>query len=319
MLLGVLFLLLGIAGLFFGGEWLVRGASRLASALGVPPLVIGVAVVSVGTSFPELLVSISAALAGTNGIVLGNVIGSNIANIGLILGLAALIYPVAVHWRLIRIEVPLMVGLSVVSLLMALDGEINRLEGGLLLVGLVVVIVSLIRFSERDHEAMDAEILEFEEKEHLLDREHPVRALLLLLAGIAVLGGGAQLMVRGAVTVAQGLGVSDVVIGLSVVALGTSLPELVTSVLAARRGEPDIAIGNVVGSNIMNLLFILGATAAIHPIPLDPAIVLIDLAVMIAFAGVLWLSFCFDEVVGRIEAVAFLAGYVGFIAYSFLK
>lgn len=307
---------IGLVGLFFGGDWLVKGAARLATALGVSALVVGLTVVAVGTSLPELLVSISAALQGTNGIVLGNVLGSNIANIGLILSIAALIAPIAVHWKLLIREIPIMIGASVLALLLSLDGVLTALDGVILMAGFGVFLFVLLRTGSTEEGEISAELTEFEEGQGLTTKAKIPVELGRVAVGLVLLIVGAQFLVDGATGIARAAGISELVIGLTLVAVGTSLPELVTSVIAAARKESDIAIGNVVGSNIANLFIILGLTAVIRPVPVSETILRTEYLIMIGFA-VLLLPLVLRRNLGRSGAVLLLVGYIVFLIYSF--
>ncbi|MDX1995604.1 MAG: calcium/sodium antiporter [bacterium] len=320
MLPDVLLILAGLAALFVGGDSLVKGAARLASTLGISPLVVGLTVVAFGTSVPELLVSINAASAGVSDIALGNVLGSNITNIGLILGVSALIFPITVEWRLIRQEIPLMIIVSVVVLAMARDGVISQADGLLLVVGFVsFTVVSLVLASRS--RIVKQDIHEFSEQEHITPAAqiNTVREALRLVAGIVLLGVGAGWTVDGATAVARSMGISEFIIGVTLVAFGTSLPELVASVIAAMRRESDIAIGNVVGSNIANLLAILGITASLHPIPVASNLLIFEFPVMIAFALLLVPFVLRRQVLRRPAAVLLFTSYVGFIAATILR
>lgn len=312
---------LGILGLFFGGEWLVKGASRLATSFGIPSFIIGLTIVSLGTSAPELVVSISAALAGSSDVALGNVVGSNIANIGLILGLSGVIYPLLIHGQMVRREIPIMVSVSVIVFLFALDRQIDQLEGFLLLAGYVTFTVVLYRFTPRtpDEKAEVAEIRA--EVEAIEDIKPPPAAIdpkresVRFVVGLILLIIGAQLTVDGAIAIARTVGVSELIIGLTVVAIGTSLPEVVTSVVASLRKHSDLAVGNVVGSNIANLLVILGVTAMIKPIPVADTLISLELPVMMAFAvGIV--PFVLDLKLERWQAFCFFVAYVGFIVLT---
>lgn len=257
-------LLLGVIMLLVGGDLLVRGAVVLAERLGVSPLIVGLTVVAFGTSAPELALNISAALRGNTDLSFGNIVGSNIANIGLILGLSALIKPMAVHATLLRREIPVMIVVSIILAAMALTPraglpQIGRVEGALLLLGFLAFAEMMRRGAAPTGPARPEE-----------PTASWVAALLLLLAGLGLLVVGGMLGERGAVGVARLLGLSETVIGLTVVAVATSLPELATSLMAARRGQTDIAVGNIVGSNVFNILLVMGATATIAPTPLPP-------------------------------------------------
>ncbi len=310
----LLLLALGLGLLIVGAEGLVQGASRLAARLGIPPLVIGLTVVAFGTSAPELVVSLKAALDGQAGIAMGNVVGSNIFNVLFILGVSALIVPLAVAQQLIRLDIPLMIVLSLVVLVMTLDGSVGRLDGGLLVLGLVVYTVFLLwqgkRQAASDEPAADHEAL----------ARPGWHDALYVLGGLAMLVAGSRRFVDSAVTMAGWFGVSDQVIGLTLVAAGTSLPEVVTSIVAALRGQRDIAVGNVVGSNIFNLLGVLGITALIAPagIAVTQAMLSLDLPVMVAVA-VACLPICFTaSAIDRWEGAVLLGYYVAYTAYLVL-
>ena len=301
--------LLGLVLLIVGAELLVRGASRLAAAFGIAPLVIGLTVVAFGTSSPELAVSIKAALSDQASIAVGNVVGSNIFNVLFILGLSALIVPLVVSKQLIRLDVPLMVAVSVVVLLLALDGGFGRVDGAILAGSLVAYVAFLIWQSRRDSAAAAAAAGDVE-----LPAEgpgHPVKNIALVVVGLVLLVLGSRWLVDSAVAFAQHLGVSELVIGLTIVAAGTSLPEVVTSVLAALKGERDIAVGNVVGSNIFNLMGVLGLASIIAPSGIDvsPAVIGFDLPVMIAVAFACLPIFFTGGVITRLEGGVLLAYY----------
>lgn len=310
----VLVFLGGLILLGGGGEVLVRGAAGLARTIGMSSLVVGLTVVSFATSAPELAVSMDATLSGAPGIAVGNVVGSNIANILLVLGAAALLLPLAVKSRIVRADIPVMVGMSVVLILVALDGTISRWEG-VVLVGVLVGYVTLTLVIARRRPAPPSR----RAPEPIRPR-HPALQVGLVVAGVAMLVIGARWLVQGATDVAAWLGVSDLIIGLTVVAIGTSLPELATSVVAVVRGERDIAVGNIVGSNVFNIGAVLGVTALVAPdgIPVATAAVRFDLPVMLAVALVL-LPVAFTAfAVARWEGALFLALYVAYVAYLFL-
>ncbi|NDJ60402.1 MAG: calcium/sodium antiporter [Chloroflexi bacterium] len=314
----ILFVLIGLAGLFIGGNWLVKGAARLASLIGVSPLVVGLTVVALGTSAPELLVSLSAALQGSNDLVVGNVLGSNIANIGLVLGIAGLIFPVSVRWTLLREEILFMIGFSVLALVLALDGSLSRMDGLVLLVGFAVFTGFVYWEARRERSDIEPEIEEFEELEGLVEATTPWLEVVRLLAGLALLIFGAQFMVEGAVSIARALNVSEAIIGISLVAIGTSLPEVATCVIASLRRENDIVTGNVVGSNISNLMVILGLTALVLPITVTPDLLQFEFLGMIGFALVL-LPIALRQTLGRRPAIILLGAYVVFIALTFVR
>lgn len=312
----MLLVALGLIALFFGGTWLVTASARLASSFGISATVIALTIVAFGTSVPELLVSINAAQQGISGIALGNVVGSNIANIGLILGLAAIITPIAVEWRMLRREIPLLVLISLVVLVMALDGELTATDGVLLMLGFVAFTLYAYMLAWRERREMKTEIEEFSELEGILPAERVRRPLELvrLLAGIVLLALGAGWTVDGASSIARQLGISELVIGLTVVAFGTSLPELASSIIAAFRKESDIIMGNIIGSNIANLLVILGATATVRTMPIDPNVMQVQFPIMIGFS-LLLLLFLVDRVIKRHEGILLVIGYLAFVVF----
>ena len=317
-MLDVLLLLLGLAALLAGGSLVVRGASDLARHLGISPLVIGLTVVAFGTSVPELAVNVAAALRGQTDLCFGNIVGSNIANIGLILGSAALLAPVAVGTTVLAREIPLLVLGSAAALALGADrllgGGPDRLDRGDAIVLLLLFGVFLY-FVARD-------ILRGGGREAAAAGEAPGSSrggsALRVVLGLALLAVGGQLTVDGASGVARALGVSEAVIGLTIVSVGTSLPELITSIIAARRNESDLALGNVVGSNLFNLFFVLGISGTIAPVPL-PAGGLADLLVMTGLTLILLpMGFSDRSRIVRWEGGALLAIYAAFIASKWL-
>lgn len=317
--LSAVFLVVGGALLVVGAEGLVRGASRLAVSVGISPLVVGLTVVAFGTSAPEMAVSIGSALRGEPDIAVGNVVGSNIFNVLLILGMAAVISPLLVQRRLIKLEVPLMIALSVLVYLLALDGVINRLEGGLLFSGIIIYTVWVLRQSRK---AVQQTKTEYDE-----DLPAPTSNLgalamdvLLVVGGLALLVLGSELFVDGAVEIAEALGVSQLVIGLTIVAAGTSMPELATSVLAGIRGHRDIAVGNVVGSNIFNILAVLGATGLVADggVHVADAALELDIPVMTAVAVLTLPVLYTGRVIARWEGLMFMGYYAAYTTYLVL-
>jgi len=310
----------GLGALVAGAEVLVRGASRLATTLGVSPLVVGLTVVAFGTSAPELAVGISSALAGQPDIALGNVVGSNIANVLLVLGLAALLAPVVTGMRIVRREVPLMIAASALLWLMALGRQIDRLEGILLVAGIVAYTAFVVRSSRREAAAVRAEFA----AEFGVGAGRGARAvaanLTLVAAGLVMLVLGASWIVEGAVALATTLGIPEIVVGLTIVAVGTSLPEIATSVLAGLRGHRDIAVGNVVGSCIFNILMVLGATAVVSPAPLavSPSLLAVDVPLMVAAALACLPILYTGARVDRREAALLLTFYVAYLGYLVL-
>lgn len=297
-----LYLIAGLVGLFFGGEALVRGSVGIARRMAIPPLLIGLTVVGFGTSTPELLVSVDAAWRGVPDIALGNIVGSNIANILLIIGLSALVWPIKVMGATLRRDTAVMMAAALVLVPVFAMGQLGRVSGVILVAGLAAYLVWAYR-QPGDMEAEDVGV--------------PAPALALVstlwvIGGLVALMVGARFLVDGAVSIARGYGISEAFIGLTIVAVGTSLPELATSLIAALRRQSEIAIGNIVGSNIFNVLGILGVTALIAPITVASRFLTFDLPVMIAVSLVLTALLLTRSVIGRGVGVAMLAGYVAY-------
>ena len=316
-------LLLFVAGfglLIVGAETLVRGASRLACTLGISPLIVGLTIVALGSSSPELAVGIQSSLMGGGDLALGNVVGSNIVNVLFILGLSAIITPLVVAQRLVRLEVPLMIGVSILLLVLSLDGVISRLDGSLLFAGIVAYTVFAIHQSRRESRQVKEEYArEFGRKTCQSFGQVLIQSG-LVVGGLALLVLGSRWLVEGAVALGQALGLSDLIIGLTVVSVGTGMPELVTSVIASVRGERDIAVGNVVGSNIYNVLAVLGVTAVVAPsgVAVPPAALAFDIPVMIAVATACLPVFFLDGVIARWEGALFLGYFVAYTLYLIL-
>ncbi len=319
--MSILFFALGLGLLVLGAELLVRGASRLALLVGISPLVVGLTVVAFGTSSPELAVSVQSALAGQADIAIGNVVGSNILNVLFILGISALIVPLLVSQQLVRQEVPAMIGVSLLLWWLASDGRVGHWEATSLLGLLALYTVFLILQSRREQAAVRAEYAEAVARpvRYAWDRHWAVH-ILLVVGGLSLLVLGAHWLVEGAIAFAKYLGVSELVIGLTIVAAGTSLPEVATSILAAIRGERDIAVGNVVGSNIFNIFGVLGASGLVAPAGLTvaPAVLSFDLLVMLAVAVVCLPVFFTGRQISRWEGGMFLAYYGAYTAYLIL-
>ncbi len=307
----VLLLLAGLVALYFGAEWLVRGGAALALRLGVTPLLAGLTVVAFGTSAPELVVSVTAGLNGQGAIAIGNVVGSNIVNIGLILGLTAVICPLVVQSQLLKFDTPVMVGVSLLFLWFFRDASIERWEAWVFLALLLSYVTINIRLARRQAGALAREFDESVPR----PAASPWIDVLLVLAGLALLVVGSRLFVVGAVDLARVFGVSEAVIGLTVVAFGTSLPELASSVVAALRRQPDIAIGNVIGSNIYNILAILGGAGAVAGPLSGQGVSPIDGYAMVAISASLLLVARTGFRVHRWEGLLLLAGYGGYLWY----
>ncbi|MBD1911540.1 MULTISPECIES: calcium/sodium antiporter [unclassified Leptolyngbya] len=318
----VLLLLGGLVLLVVGAELLVRGASKIALVAGLSPLVIGLTIVAYGTSSPEMTVSVQASLAGQADISLGNVVGSNIFNVLAILGIASLISPLPVAQQLIRLDVPIMIGVSVLLLLFGLDGNVNRFEGVILFLGAIAYTVFLIYQSRKEQNAdVQAEYEQEFGGTQPSNGKTWIINVLLIVVGLGLLVVGSQWLTSSSVAIARSFGLSELVIGLTLVAAGTSLPELASSVVASIKGEQDIAVGNVVGSNIFNILAVLGLSAAASStgINVSSAALNFDIPFMIAVALACLPIFFTGNRIARLEGILFLAYYVAYTVYLILK
>lgn len=312
----IIYLVAGLALLYFGAEWLVGGASRLATSFGVRGLVVGLTVVAYGTSSPELVVGVGAAVRGQGGIALGNVVGSNIANLGLILAVAALIRPPAIDRSLRHREVPVLLVTAALVPVVLLDGIVQLWEGGALLLLGAAYTIWMVRSAGAEPVMQEATAVAAAADEAGLGvvPERGRRQLVgITLLGLGLLVGGGHLLVEGAVGVVRTFGMSDRLIGLTIVAVGTSLPELATSVIAAVRGHSDIAVGNVVGSNIFNVLLILGASGMSGTVQAPLRSVGLDLAAMGCLTVLAAVVITTRKQVSRVEGALLLFGYVGFL------
>jgi cation:H+ antiporter len=310
----------GLVLLLAGAEMMVRGASRMAIALGIAPLIVGLTIVAFGTSSPELAVGVRSALTGEADIALGNTVGSSIFNILVILGLSAVITPLVVAQQLVRFDVPLMVGCSILVYALGWDGRISRLEGAALAAGLFAYLGFLFRKSRQESQAVREEYAQQFGQERCCGWQSWLRNVGLFIVGFVLLIVGSSWLVDGAASLARAAGVSELIIGLTVVAAGTSLPEAATSVVAALRGERDIAVGNAVGSNIFNILSVLGLTSLVAPggigVP-SPALAF-DIPVMIAVAVATFPIFFTGNRIARWEGWLFLGAYGAYLAYVLL-
>ncbi|AFH50863.1 Inorganic ion transporter [Ignavibacterium album JCM 16511] len=302
-----LYLIGGLLALFLGGEGLIRGSSSLSLRIGISPLVVGLTVVAFGTSSPELLVSIKAALMGNSSIALGNVIGSNIANIALILGISSIIRPLQVHANVIRREIPIMIGTTILLIIFLSDGNLNFTEGIVFLILLIAYTSVNIFLSIKENKEIEKEF-----EEGLKSKLSIPVSTLFIVFGLALLFFGADLFLKGAVALAKIFNVSDAVIGLTVVAVGTSLPEMFTSIVATIKKESDIAVGNAVGSNIFNILSILGISSLIVPIS-SGEINYLDFGVMLAAALILLPLSYTNLRISRLEGALLLVGYIAYL------
>jgi cation:H+ antiporter len=315
MTIAFLAIVCGLALLVWSADRFVEGAAITARYLGMPPLLIGMVVVGFGTSSPEMVVSVFAAAQGNPGIALGNAYGSNIANIAMILGLTALISPISVHSKILRQELPILTAITALAAYQVWDGEITRLDA-LTLFG---VFAGLMGWSiwQGLRKKSDAMSEEFEQE--LTAHAMPIkRAVFWLIVGLLVLIASSRILVWGAVEVAQGFGVSDLIIGLTIVAIGTSLPELASSIIAARKGEHDIALGNVIGSNLFNTLAVVGIAGMIHPMSVGPEVLARDISVMAALTVSLFVigyGFRGPGRINRFEGAILLASYIAYTSY----
>ncbi|MFP4529245.1 MAG: calcium/sodium antiporter [Candidatus Kapaibacterium sp.] len=306
----ILMLLGGSALLYFGAEGLVSGSASLAVRIGITPLVVGLTVVAFGTSSPELVVSMLAALKDNSEIALGNVIGSNVCNIALILGVAALIRPIKVSMNFIKKDMAIMIGAAVLLIILLMDGELGLIDGIVFSAGIIIYNFMAIYFS-RKNDDIDPEAID-----NIDPRRKPWIDVLFVIGGLIILAAGANAFLKGAVRIAEMLGASNALIGLTIVALGTSLPELATSIVASVKKEADITLGNAIGSNIYNILCILGFTAIVHPIA-SGGISDVDLGVMLLVAVLIYPLSRIGMQIGRIKGAFLLLVYVGYMVYLF--
>lgn len=308
MLVQVGILLLGLVVLYFGAEWLIKGASSIAVGLGIRPLVVGLTVVALGTSLPEFMTNFIAALQGQDSLALGNIIGSNIANVGLILGTSALLLPLAVAPSTLKREYPIMMAVMATFYLLALDGTISRFDGVLLLIGLGGFLGYLIRDVRRRGVGPEEVVASPE-------LTMPVwKKALLLGGGIVGLAIGAHLMVSAAVTIADVFGINPGIVGLTVVAIGTSLPELAASLVGVFRNETDLSVGNVIGSNLLNVLFVVGLVALVKPLRVEAEALTLHFPVMLAFGLLVALAW-FGHHLNRVHGVIMLLAFASYMTY----
>ncbi|MCY4398974.1 MAG: calcium/sodium antiporter [Gemmatimonadetes bacterium] len=316
MFANILLLVGGFGALYFGAEWLVRGSARIAATLGISPIVVGLTLVSLGTSAPELVVCVIATLNGEGGLLMGNVLGSNLANIGLIMGATALLSPLPVADRVISRDVPIMLLITVLIFPLVLDGQIDLGDGVILLALLVVYVAFTFSTAEEDIQEIREGVGSLAAGEEGVEpAKSLVRNLALVAAGAVGLGVGGQAIVRGATFLAAELGASMTVIGLTIVAIGTSLPELVTSLVAAARKHADIAVGNIVGSNIFNLTAVMGGSALVRSYQVDSSILTLQLPAVLILSALVWPVAGSARKVRRLEGFLLLVVYAGFMAW----
>ena len=309
ILWNLLMLALGFVLLVKGADWFVDGAAGIANKFKIPQLIIGLTIVAMGTSAPEAAVSISAALKGSAEITIGNIVGSNILNILIILGLTAVITPVAVAKSTIRVDIPFMLAISILLLVQGLDGSVTLLDGIVLLVVFAGYLTYLVVNARKNPEQLE---------EEQIKNQSIWMCLLWAAIGLVAIILGSNFSVDAASNIARILGLSERFIGLTIVALGTSLPELVTSVMAARKGNADIAIGNIVGSNIFNILFVVGLSSVIISVPFASAFI-VDMIVAIGAGVLLWIFSLHKKKLIPIHGVVFLLAYAGYFAYLMMK
>jgi len=321
MALTIFFFVGGLVILILGADLLLRGATRLAAAFGISPLAIGLTIVAIGTASPEIAVSLQAAIGGQGDLTLGNVLGSNIFNILFILGITAVVAPIVIAEQLIRMDAPIMLAASFLVLALALDGNLGLLDSLVLLFCLIAYTIFALRQSRAESKKVQNEYAaEFAQKEPRTTKNTSINTFLILL-GLSLLAVGSRWLVDSAIAIARALRVSELIIGLTIVAVGTSLPEVITSVIAAMKKESDIAVGNAVGSNIFNLLGVLGSGALLSPggIPVAGHILRFDFLVMIFVAMVSLPIFYIDNRISRLEGFLLLAYYVFYMAYIVMR
>jgi cation:H+ antiporter len=309
--------LAGLAALVVGAEVMVRGGARVAARFGISPIVVGLTVVSIGTSMPELAVGVVAALDDNGALAVGNITGTNVVNLLLVLGLSALLVPLSLQIRTLRFELPVMAGAAALLWLLAADGVLSRFDGLVMALGAVVYTIAVVRAARRENQDVTTEFTEAFSKAR---SERTGLHVGMTLIGIVIIVLGAERLVDAAVGMARGFGVSDALIGLTVVAVGTSAPELVTTVVSTVRGERDIAIGNLLGSSIYNILLILGVTCLVpaHGLTLPPEMVRIDIPIMVAVALICVPIFVSGRRVSRFEGGALVSAYAAFLAFLLL-
>lgn len=320
MVLYIVYCLVGFVLLYFGAEWLVKGSSSLARSLGVTPIVIGLTVVAFGTSAPELVVSLVSSIKGKSMIAVGNVVGSNICNIALVLGLSAVLNPIKSDPTVVKRDIPIMLAISVYLLVLTFNSTLGRIEGATLFIG--IILYTFMNYYLAKKETAGAAEIESELEDIGFVVSRP-KQLVMIAAGIVGVVGGAQAVVDSAVFIMTELGVSEKFIGLTIVAFGTSLPELATSVVAAMRGEMDISIGNLVGSNVFNIMSVLGAASLVRPIHIPGGFIesglWIDYLVMMFTSFLPWLMMRKDYTVKRSDGVILLLCYGGYLTYLIIK
>lgn len=315
---------IGIVGIYYGAEWLVKGSSNLARVFGISPLIVGLTVVAFGTSSPELAVSLTAALKESQAIAVGTIIGSNIANIGLVLGITAIIFPLKVERIIMRSELPLMIGVLIIFYLMAMDKNIGFIDGLILFTGIVLFtgyqvyrVLNSRKNKKKQNTEQNINTAGLEKGPGKTKRKHLPINISLIAVGLACLLIGSHLLVKSAIFIAGSFGVSEMVIGLTVVAFGTSIPEMATSVVSAFRKESDICVGNIIGSNIFNILMVIGSVALIKPLNVTKQTIFFDIPIMIIFSLALIPMIRGNLIINRLEGFLLTSGYFIFIFFLF--
>ncbi len=316
MIINILLFIAGLVLLCYGADWLVKGSSSLARHYGIKPIIVGLTIVAIGTSAPELVVSVISVIENSKDIALGNILGSNICNIGLILGFSAIIYPLKTDTHLVKRELPIMLGASGLLYFMGRNQIISRIEGSILFAGMVsfllFLIWSSIKGNKGNKQAQD-EINEYRKNNVTSNTKN----LLLIAIGMAGLVGGSYMMVKSAVVIARVMGISEFTIGLALVAIGTSLPELATSVAAALRKETEILVGNVIGSNISNILLVTGVIGILRPLNIDGGVLRCEFPIMMIFSFIIFPFLLPKFEINKIKGGILLIGYIVFITYTF--
>ena len=317
MIINIIVFIAGLALLCYGADWLVKGSSRLAESFGIKPLVVGLTVVAIGTSSPELVVSVISILQKKNDIALGNIIGSNICNIGLILGISALMHYLKVQKVFLKKELPIMIFSSALLFIFGMNLLISRVEGAVLLAGFIsfmlYIVLSTLKTNGNAELDLNIDVL------GIRNNNNKVKDIIFIVIGISGLVLGSHLMVKSSMVIAKAMGISEFVIGLVLVALGTSLPELATSVAAAYRKETDILVGNVIGSNISNAFLVIGTVALLKPVTVDRAVLSFEFPAMMVFSFLLFLFLRAGAALQRIYGAIFLVGYVFVMIVSFYR
>jgi cation:H+ antiporter len=313
LIINIVLVSVGLAMLYFGAEWLVRGSVTIANKFRISQLVIGLTIVAFGTSTPELSVSVTSAIHGISDVALGNVVGSNIANIGLILGIAAIIKPLLVAKSAIKKQVPIMIGVAIILILISIDGIISVEEGIILAIGIVIFTFYSLKSSKKESSDVEKTSGDL----NLSKKNLVSKSIILIVIGLGLLTLGSFITVENAVSIAKSYGVSERIIGLTLIAIGTSLPELVTSIVAALRGHADLSVGNIVGSNIFNILAIIGISAAITGISVNENM-FFDYYVMIAFSVILIPIMRSGFIISRKEGYGLVVAYFAYLIYLFI-